>query len=233
MGRVLPIFGVAFILAAAAMLPLRIALGWMDADQAGLSARAVEGAVWGGSLIDARFRGLRLGDARAGLDVVGGGLRLAADGELRGRGVVGGSAGGLSLRGVDAELSLERVAGGLPIGGRAHFRSFEAEFRRDGCRRAGGEVRLREVTLSGAPLAGLQLGGRASCQGGVLVVPLAGQSGGAAVDAVLRIDAAGRYQLDTRLRATDPVVQAAAAAAGFARGLDGFARTDRGRLSGA
>jgi general secretion pathway protein N len=233
MGRLLlPAFAAAFMLALVLTLPLRMALGWIDADRAGLSARAVEGTLWGGSLRDARFRGLALGDARGGLDILGGGLRLRADGELAGEGVVGSRAGGLALREVDAELPLVRIAGGLPITGALALDGFAAEFERGACRRAAGEVRISDVGLAGARLAGLELRGQAACRDGALVVPLAGRAGGAAVDGLLRVDGAGRYQLDTRLRATDPAVQAAAGVAGFARGLDGFTRTDRGRLAG-
>lgn len=76
MARLLAVFGAAFLLMAVLFTPLRMALGWFDAEQAGLSATRVDGTIWGGTLHEASFRGLPLGDVRARLDLLAGGLRV-------------------------------------------------------------------------------------------------------------------------------------------------------------
>jgi hypothetical protein len=59
---------------------------------------------------------------------------------------------------------------------------------------------------------------------------LTGAASGVAIDVLASLDGAGRYEAVSRVRATDPLAIAAAGAAGFERGLDGFTRTDRGTL---
>ena len=44
------IFGAIFIVALIALLPLRLAMGWFDLGDTGLTAREVRGSIWSGSL---------------------------------------------------------------------------------------------------------------------------------------------------------------------------------------
>ena len=44
-----------------ATFPMRLALGWSGAGDAGVSARAVRGSVWSAELVDARLGALPLG----------------------------------------------------------------------------------------------------------------------------------------------------------------------------
>lgn len=94
MARLLAVFGAAFLLMAVVFTPLRMALGWLDAEQAGLAAEGVEGTIWGGTLHGASFRGLPLGDVQARLDLFAGGLRVESP---LGSGVVRRGKGGLDL----------------------------------------------------------------------------------------------------------------------------------------
>lgn len=221
----------AFLLALVVLAPLRLALGWTNADAAGLTAGRVEGTIWSGRLYDAGFRGLRLGDARAGLDPFGGGLRLAIAGEIEGRGLVKLRRRGLGLSAVDARLPLARVAPGLPFDGTLSLDHLRVELD-NGCRSAAGRVALEDVRMLAVdqPIRGLRLTGNAACEGGRLVLPMKGDGGGVTVEIALRIDDAGDYEAATRARATEPAAFAALSAGGFERGLDGFTRTDRGRL---
>src|SRR4051794_8174959 len=50
-----------------ATFPMRLALGLAGAGDAGVSARAVQGSVWSGELVDARLGALPLGTVRASL----------------------------------------------------------------------------------------------------------------------------------------------------------------------
>lgn len=232
MRLVWPIAGAVFLLALVLMAPLRMVLGWTNADAAGLSARRVEGTVWSGRLHGAVYRGVALGEVRAGLDPLRAGLRLAADGELSGHGVVKLRKQGLALSGVDATLPLSRLAGGLPFDGELALDDVRVDFRAGACRAAAGRVALTSVRVRGLdqPIPGLQLAGTAACKDGAFVLPLAGTGGGVAVETIFKLDGGGRYEAVTRLQATDPVALAAISASGFERGLDGFTRTDRGLI---
>lgn len=234
MNGLVPLFSVVFVVMAVLFAPLRMALGWVDADRAGIAATAAEGTVWRGILRGARLGGLSLGDARVGLDppgllVLKPGVRLNAEGAMRGEGLVRSS----GLADVTATVPLAALTPALPLDGRLELRSLQAEFRKGSCSEAGGDVALGDIHLRGVAVPGLRLAGRAACAGTRLVVPLKGQSGGVAVDADLSVDATGRWRLESRLRATDASVAAAAEAAGFERTLDGFRRLDEGRLGGA
>jgi hypothetical protein len=224
------IFGVALLACAVLLTPLRMALGWLDADRAGLSAQRVSGSIWAGALAGANFRGLALGDVEARVAPLSGGLWLQSGGPIRGEGVLRPSVSGVAVRGLTARLPLAAIAPEFSIQGDAALSDIRAAFRDGRCAEAGGEVRLEALRLGPMQLAGLTLAGRAVCQGGVWTVPLVGQAGGLAIDARLGVRADGAYRLETRLRAADPLVGAAAGAAGFARGLDGYTRTVEGRL---
>lgn len=233
MGRLTFVGSVVFLAMLILLAPLRLVLGWMGAEDAGLSARAAEGTIWSGQLRQAAFRGVFLGDAQVAVSPIQRGLRVRAAGEVRGEGLIGLERDGLALSGVDAALPLRRISPAAPLGGELLLREMDLEMGRGGCRRAKGEVVLQQVQIGPLAPAGLRLAGRAACSGGRLVVPLAGQASGVVVEATLSVDGAGGYELVTRLRATDPAALAAAGLASFERGLDGFTRTDRGRLGAA
>jgi len=223
-----PAASLTFVLALLVLIPLRMALGWSGAAQAGLSARQATGTIWSGRLAGAAYHGISLGDARVSLDIMGLGLRVAADGEARGRGTL--RASGVSH--ATAALPLARLAPGLPLKGELRVEDLSVDFGKGACRKTRGRVALQDVRLGGAggPVPGLRLAGQAGCREGRLVLPLTGEASGVAVESMARLDGAGRYEVTTRLRATDPVVTAAAGGAGFERGLDGFIRTDKGTL---
>jgi hypothetical protein len=230
MGRLAIIASGVFLAMLVLLAPLRLALAWLDADAAGLSAARVEGTIWSGRLHDAAYRGLRLGDARLRFDPLRFGLRLTAAGEAAGSGVVGLGAGRLALRDLDAAVPLARLAPALPLRGNLTFQDVRIDMGDGGCRIASGVVQLREAAVAGARLPGLELSGQPACRGGRLVLPLAGQAAGVLLESVVTIEATGAYRIQTRLRTTDPAMLAAAGLGGFERGLDGFSRTDRGRL---
>ncbi|WP_395671000.1 type II secretion system protein N [Phenylobacterium sp.] len=226
------VFGLVLLVAAVMLTPLRMVLGWVDADRAGLSAGQVEGSMWRGQLKRASFRGLPLGDAEARLAPLAGGIRLKSAGTLRGEGVVRAAGAGVAVRAVTARAPLSALASALPLQGEATLSDVRAAFKDGRCVEAGGEVRLEALRLGPMALPGLTLAGRPACRDGVWSVPLSGQSSGVAVDARLGVRADGGYRLEIRLRASDPPVAAAAGAAGFARGLDGYSRAFEGRLGG-
>ena len=229
------LFACVFVGLLVVLMPLRLGLAWMGAEERGLSASAVHGAVWRGRLEDASLAGAALGDAKVGLDPLGlftggGRLSFALTGPLTGSGAIQLGRSHLALEGVDLVTPSERLAPNLPIQGRLTLRAFEATFRGRTCERAGGEARLDQLRLAAAPAPGLALTGRPACRGSVLVLPLAGQAEGVDVQAVLSLEANGTYRLETVVRATRPDFEMVAGLAGFERGIDGYRRVDRGRL---
>ena len=63
-----------------ATFPMRLALAWSGATEAGVAARDVRGSVWSGELVEARFGALPLGTVRASLSplaLLGGNVELA------------------------------------------------------------------------------------------------------------------------------------------------------------
>jgi general secretion pathway protein N len=214
-----------------ATAPLSLALSGRGPD-AGLSAASVSGTVWRGRLRDAALGGIRLGDVQMGVsplsllaarvrlgfrsDSVSGALRLGP--------------GALELLDIDGVLPLAALAPQSGLSGRVGLQGFDLDLRRSACRRAGGEVRLDQIRLAGLELPGLVLTGTAACAGKDLVVPLRGQAEGVDVQADLRATPAGAYAVGLTLRTTRPEVEAALAASGYRRTLEGYATTLTGQL---
>jgi general secretion pathway protein N len=70
MKRALPLLVLllSFFVGLIATFPLRTALAMAGANEHGLAAREVTGSVWNGSLRDARFKNLAVGDVSVRLD---------------------------------------------------------------------------------------------------------------------------------------------------------------------
>lgn len=234
------VFGSAALVAAVALFPLRLALDWSGASAAGLFARQVEGPVWAGELHDASLAGVPLGVVKAGLDPLAlatGAVRLRFDarGAVSGGGTVGFGGRGIALEGADLEAPLLTVFPGLALRGRLQLSDAAVRFQSGRCTaaRGGAVIDRLGVGARGPDVPGLQLAGRLGCRDGALVIPLTGQSAGVRFDGSLRVEGAGAWRLESRVRVTDPTVEAALGLSGFGRTLDGFGRVDQGRLGHA
>lgn len=233
----LAFFG-ALVLMLIVALPLKLALDWTNAEARGLTAERASGTIWSGTLHGAALGGLRLGDVGLALDplglVLGGGrFRFGLDAPLKAKGVVQFRGSGFGISDVDLSGPTATLAGGLPFTGWIRLEGLSAEFRAGDCRRAGGRVSIERIAIgTGVMLSSLVLAGVPACRDGVWIAPLAGQAPGVNVEADLRIEPQGRYRLHTRVRTTNPTYEAAMGLAGFERNLDGFSRTDQGRLGG-
>lgn len=225
------------------LAPLRMALGWADADAAGLSAASVRGSLWSGELTGAAFRGLPLGEVEAGLDplaLLTGAARLklqSAEGSAApatGEGAVRLGDEVFDLVVEQGSVPSEYVARGLPLQGQLVLTGLSVRFEDGRCVRAAGRLALERLRLASGPdLPGLVLAGAPQCRDGALYVPLAGAGEGVQVEAELTVGGDGAWRLETQARGANPAFEAAAGLAGFARGLDGFTRTDQGRLAHA
>lgn len=217
------LFGIAFALALLALLPLRLAAGWVGIGDAGLSAREVRGSVWGGALSEARLASVPLGDLRAGLDplplLVGRARvnleRPGDDGDAL--------KGAISIRrhetGIDdvtARLPLGSIFAPLPVVA-IDLNDVSARFRDGLCVSAEGGAR---ATIEGEMAAlGGGLSGNARCDGGALLLPLVSQSGMARV--AVRLSGGGRYRAELLVRG-DMGAPERLLAAGFASRTGGY-----------
>ena len=218
-----------------ATLPMRLALGWVGATGAGVTARAVHGSVWSGELIDARLGALPLGTVQASLSPL---ALLRGDAELAFSrvddrlGALAGRLHGGDPRGVSDVNGTTALSGGLgmiPVD-TIRFEGATLRFDANGkCVGASGRVQLA-VT---APIAGLDLSrglaGPLSCADGRAQAALASQSGMERL--TLSFDGSGAYRARFAINVDrDPAMAAALAALGFRAGPGGFVLATTGRF---
>lgn len=223
------------LLVAGASLPLRLVLDGADASAAGLSARAVEGSIWGGQLQEAQFGQLPLGRVQAALSplaLLSGKLVLNIERADEGQGELTARLHGSGARGLsDANGS---VALGAQIGGFSvkslSFEGLSLRFSPDGeCVEADGRV---TAALSAA-VAGLSLSqglsGPLSCADGRASVALSSQSGMESLRLSFTPDGAwkGRFLVGA---SSDPMLVQNLGAMGFQPVADGYALSLSGRI---
>lgn len=219
-------FVAVFLFALLALLPLRLALDWMDMGERGLAAREARGSVWMGALAEAQYGNVPLGDVTAELRtlplLIG---RARVDLERRRRedrfrasATVG--PGGFGLDDMRGRVDLGAALAPLPVAA-LDLADVSARFADGLCASASGTV---QATLSGE-VAGVLLpggmSGNARCEEGALLLPLAGQSGMEALN--LRIYGDGRFRADLIVRAADEAIRARLLGAGFVPAGGGYA----------
>ncbi len=231
--RPVALFGAMFVIALLLLLPLRLVAGWAGLDDAGLSARAVQGSVWYGSLDEAAIGGIALGDLRAHLSplnlllgrarvmVRSNGATPAAQGAV----TVSRHSYGVNV--VTASVPTGAVFAPLPIA-QLDLSAAGVRFEDGRCARAAGHVR---AVVTGA-IAGVDLGGSmagdARCEAGVLVLPLRAAAGGAAIE--LRLPGNGRFHASLTVPASDAATIARLQRAGFQAGPGGYRLSAEGRF---
>ena len=221
-------FLVAFAAALASTVPMKVVLSWIEADQVGVSASRISGSIWNGRLDAAQYRGMPLGDVVAGLDpwtLAAGTRRLAVRGAFGKATLVQGDARGLEM--ADGAIEIEHLRPSLSLTGRLRLEGVTLIFAGDRCSRA--EGRIATDVLERA-FNGPEVTGTFSCTGDAAVAQLEGRAQDAQVGIALRLDAAGHYQVETRVVSVNPMVRGALALAGFAEDGDGFTRSDEGML---
>jgi general secretion pathway protein N len=220
----------AFLFALVALLPLRLGLDWFGLGERGFAAREASGSIWLGTVEEAQFGKIGLGDLGTSLDtwpLLVGTARMNVEG-LGGRRLKGAFTSTRHSVGVDdvtAQIAMAGALGVLPL---ASLDTDDVSVRFEGERCAQAEGRVRATLggdFGGIPLP--QLSGTARCEGGLLLLPLVSQAGSERL--LLRIGADGRYQAELAVRPSQPAVAAALTAAGFAAAGGGYAL----RLSGS
>lgn len=214
----------ALLFALFALLPLRVGLDRLGLDERGFAAREAQGSLWFGALSEARLGGVALGDVEARLRVLPlllGRARLElkriGDGE-RLEGALVASRHGFGIEDASGRFQLS-IPGPLPPA-TLDLDDLSVEFAGGLCRRAEGRARAG----FGGEIAGVTLpatlSGDLRCDGGTLLLPLAGQSGMERLD--LRLSEDGRYRAELIVRPGDPALRERLAASGFLASGDGY-----------
>lgn len=229
------LFGALLAAALIVFLPMRLALGWFGVGDAGLSARAAVGSIWSGSLIEARFGDLALGDLRARLSpiqlLVGRArVDLSARDDAPGRtlsGAIGVSRHSIGVDDLTASLPTGRLFAPLPVTA-LDLDDVSIRFDDGVCTRAEGRVRATIAGDAGGVALPGSLSGAARCESGALLLPLASQAGTEQV--TLRISPQGTYRAELMVRPTDPAVAQRLELAGFIATTAGHRLAIEGRF---
>jgi len=202
-------------------LPLGLAMSSFGVARAGLTARKAEGTIWSGTLRDARFGALALGDMTASLaplPLLAGRARATVRGPV-GQGAIIAGSGGSGVDNATASLATTGLFAPIPLSG-VELEDVSVAFLGSACARASGRVR---ASFSG-DVAGLSLAqglsGTIRCEGRVLFVPLVSQS--TMERLTLRIASDGSYRAEFVVRATDPVLSGKLMTSGFIATQGGY-----------
>ena len=214
-----------------ALIPMRLAMGWFGG--ADLSAREASGSIWFGTLKEAQFGPVALGDVRARLNVLPlflGRARLnlsreGPDGSFEG--AVSVSRHSFAVEDLTGQVRSGALFAPAPIG-TLDFDDLSASFESGLCTSANGRVRATASgAIAGVPLAGV-LAGDARCNEGTLLLPLASEAGLGQIN--LSIRGNGGYAIEIVIRQIDPSLAPALAAAGFQPGSGGYVRRIEGQF---
>lgn len=219
------LFAAMLIVALIVFLPMRLALGMTGLAEEGLSARRIGGTIWGGSMVEARFGEVALGDLRVSLSpfaLLVGRAKLAFEGAGADGRPIAGSASisrhAMGIDGVTATLPAATLFAPLPVTTLA-LEDVTVKFREGVCEEAGGRVRATVVgEAGGLPLPPTMMG-TARCEAGALLLPMTGQGGTEGVN--LRIRPDGRYTADLVLTPGDPAAAARLEQLGFVAATGG------------
>lgn len=234
-------FVVAFLLAAIALLPLRLALDAFDIGRTGVAAREAIGSVWGGALRDTQFRDTRLGDLDASLGALpllagrarirlgrnDGALASAAERADRFEGAVTVTRNSYAVADLTARLPLAAQFAPLPVTA-LDTSALSARFVAGACASASGAVTITTAgNLAGVPLPATMTG-NARCDGAALLLPLAGAAG---EQLDLRFTGGDRYRATLTVRPIDVALQQRLALAGFTVADGAYSLGIDGRLN--
>lgn len=188
----IPRWGLVALLGLAAMValfPMRIAMDWIDLNDAGFTAREVRGSVWSATLSEAQFGGASLGDVEghvSPLSLLFGRVGIDFNGAER-------LAGNLSISKRSSRIVIERALiedVDLPGNqqGLVRLTGFEARFVDGSCIEASGLVSIVVIPTTGIsapPLANARI----RCDAGAISIALPVAGGG------LRVGADGLVRL--------------------------------------
>jgi general secretion pathway protein N len=223
----------AFLFALVALVPLRLAIGWLALDKRGFAARDAAGSIWLGALSEAQLGPVPLGDlsarlrtlplfvGRARID-----LKRAGD-ENPFSGALSVSRHSFGIEDVSAALETGPAFAPLPVAS-LELGDLSIRFADGLCAVADGLVKATfGPDISGVTLP-RSLSGNARCTDGALQLPLASQTGLERLD--IRIRADGSYRANLILTSADPAARDRLIAGGFAQEGSGYVLRLTGRL---
>jgi general secretion pathway protein N len=215
----------AFLFALVGAFPLRLALDWLQLDERGLAAREAQGSIWLGSLSEAQWGRVALGDLQAQrrtLPLLLGRARLDLNRDReadRFQGSASVSRYGVGIDDMTGRLDLGAALAPLPVGA-VDMSEVTAHFENGLCTSAEGVVRANVAgDIGGLALPG-GLNGNARCDRGALLLPLTSQSGTESLN--LRLFEDGRYEVELVVRPLDDTTRDRLIASGFALGAGGY-----------
>ncbi len=227
------LFGAAFVVALIAFLPMRLVLGWIGLGDQGMTARSVDGSVWWGTLTEARFGDLAVGDLDAGLSpfqLLLGRAKVSIDSRGDARtlnGAIVVSRHSFGLDEMTGALSAGTVFAPVPVTG-IDLDAVTVRFQDGTCQRAEGRVKaMLSGDVGGLALA-QGLSGTAKCESGALLLPLASQSGNEL--AAIRLWPSGRFRAELTIRVADPADAPRLVTSGFQQTPQGYTLAVEGTL---
>jgi general secretion pathway protein N len=219
-------FFCAFLFSLAGLLPLRLAIDWLQLDRRGFAAREANGSVWLGSLTEAQLGRVALGDLQASLrtfPLLLGRARVDLDRPDEDDRLEGGVSVSRHSFGIDdftARLDLAAALAPLPIGA-VDLTDVSARFADGLCTAAEGMVRANVAGDFAGLMLPSGLSGNARCDEGALLLPLVSQSGMEAVN--LRLFENGRYEMELSVKPADDAARDRLIASGFLLTNKGYA----------
>ena len=223
------LFGAAFVIALIVLLPMRLALGWLDL---GLSARRVSGSVWGSTLTQAHALAFDLGDVDAvlsPLDLLIGRARVDfyGDDATPFDGVVKSSRHRLDLDDFTASLASASAFAPLPVI-KLDLEDVSVDFADGSCDRAEGRANATLAGGIGDIALPQKMGGAVRCEGNTLLLPLTSVAGTESLE--LRLKSDRSYLADLTMQTGDPQLGAKLQLAGFSAKRLGICAFDQGQL---
>lgn len=199
------------------LLPLAIVASIAGLGDAGLAARTVDGTAWKGRMLDASFKGARLGDLQvrvSPLDLLAGTVRFRIN-ALAGDGVSGEGFAGLAgqgVRNVDARVSLgaELRAVGFDM---AQVSGLKLRYKNGRCTEASGQMTVYLPSGILTRAVGPQMSGPAVCANGQVSFRLTDPDAKGAL--TLEFPDAGQPRFTMILRPGDTLDKGALNAFGF------------------
>ena len=224
----------AFLFALLALFPLRLAFDMLALQENGLSARAIHGGVWLGSIEQMKLGDIPLGNVEARLSplqLFAGRARMDFKRQTGGpddlKGAVSVNSSSFGIDDVTANIGAGESFAPLPVSGLG-FQDVSVRFAGNACIHAEGRVTAHVASL----IPGLDLpqglSGEAICDGTALLLPLVSQSGMEKLN--LRVEGNGSYSAELLVRASDPNQVTALTGNGFVQAPGGYVLRLSGRL---
>ncbi len=218
-GHPLRLFLVALLLAAAALLPMRVLLAAAGPARLPFSADAIDGPFWNATARNARWRELALGDVDLTLRPLAlfrGALGLRARSREIDLDIEFGHRAGLHR--ADGLLQLPPRAG-LPLTAVLEAGALRAVFADGRCVDAGGTLEALLTPVDASAWAPVRLTATPGCDGDAWVARLTPPDGaapaGPPVEARIEVRADGSFRTQATFASSDPATRLALAARGF------------------